>query len=93
MQAGKKLYLKLMMILASRDEALDRAKVGAFIPSPSEIADAHASYLRIQANGLLVLTGAGARAYLSLGRDDDACDSPELPRRLISSWRKGSYLP
>ena len=93
MQAGEKLYLKLMFVLASRDEALDRAKVDALIPSPREIVDAHASYPWIQAYGLLDLTSAGVRAYLKLGRDDDACDSPELPRRLISSWRKGSYLP
>ena len=36
MQAGEKLYLKLMFVLASRDEALDRAKEGGRSYSLSE---------------------------------------------------------
>ena len=62
------------MVLSSPDVAVDHAMVSELIPSPREIADAEASYPYIQSAGLADLTSTGARAFLKLGRDDDACE-------------------
>ena len=75
------IYCQLMMILASPRDALDKDEVNAWILSPQALADMDRDHLLFRRYADFDVASTGARAFLKLGRDDDAY---ELARLAVS---------
>ena len=81
-------YLRLVAFLSGATDdgsPIDNAEVNAWIPSPREIADLERDGPWMMNAWTLSVVDAAARAYLALGRDDDAY---ELSRIAVSPEQK-----
>ena len=77
--------LLIYMILSAPDGTIDAADALARLPSPTEIARQELLDPLARLYGLGAMTSYGARAFLKLGRDDDAF---ELARIAVSPEQK-----
>ena len=82
---SESIYCRLLIFIVSVPGAIDEAEVNTWMPSPKEIADMERGYNVLKIWGLYDLTSSGARAFLKLGRDDDAF---ELARIAVSPEQK-----
>ena len=76
---------RLLIFLSFPESDIDKAEVGAWIPSPAKLAQMERGYRFVQRWSLFDLTSYGARAFLKLGRDDDAY---ELARLAVAPEQK-----
>ncbi len=68
---------RLLIYLTTADNSLDAA-VNEWIPSPKKIAEMERDDLLMKRMGIYELCSFGARAFLKLGRDDDAYELSRL---------------
>ena len=69
---------RLFIFLSFPESDIDKAEVGAWIPSPAKLAEMERGYCFVRRFCLFDLTSYGARAFLKLGRDDDAYELARL---------------
>ena len=70
-----------MIYNSSSPGIIDEEEVNKIIPSPSELAKMEYEYSFLKRFGVYDLTSTGARAFLKLGRDDDAYERHVSPCR------------
>ena len=70
------IWNRLAIFLSSSPGTINEAEVNEWIPSASELAKANSGIVQIYME--FDLTGFGARAFLKLGRDDEACELARL---------------
>lgn len=70
--------MRLMMFLVSPDSSIDHAEVNLWIPSPKELAKMERGNTWVRRYVLYDLTSTAARAFLKLGRDNDAYELASL---------------
>ena len=84
---------RLLVFLSAPSGTIDDAEVEAFMPSPQELADIERGFFCGRIRGQEDLPSFGARAFLKLGRDDDAY---ELSKIAVSpkqkSIKKGNLM-
>ena len=78
-------WCRLIVYIVSPPDSINETEVDTWIPSPKELADMERTDFLIRTWGLCDLTSFGARAFLKLGRDDDAY---ELSRIAVSPEQK-----
>ena len=71
-------HLRLLLLLLAPDGAIDVAQVNEWIPSPVTLAEMERDCPSIRVYSMYDLTSSGARAFLKLGRDDDAYELARL---------------
>ena len=76
---------RLMIFLSSEKGAIDESDVDAWMPSPRKLADLERSSAWFYIGNVYDTTSMGAKAFLKLGRDDDAY---ELSRIAVSPEQK-----
>ena len=76
---------RLFIFLSFPKSDIDKVGVDAWIPSPAKLAEMERGYCFVRRWGLFDLTSYGARAFLKLGRDDDAY---ELARLAVAPEQK-----
>jgi len=76
-KTSEDVLIRLFIFLASADGTIDE-EVNAWIPSPIELSKLEHGNTNIQRWALHDITSFGARAYLKLGRDDDAAELARL---------------
>ena len=69
---------RLFIFLSFPKSDIDKAEVGAWIPTPAKLAEMERGYCFVRRYGLHDLTSFGASAFLKLGRDDDAYELARL---------------
>ena len=70
---------RLLAFLASPAGAMGEAEVDAWMPSPRELADMERRYMMyLRFGGVYDFTSFSARAFLKLGRDDDAYELSKI---------------
>ena len=79
------LNMRLMLFLSSPEGSINRAEVNAWMPSPKAIADIQVGNPWFRSYSFVDIASLGERAFLKLGRDDEAC---ELARLVLSSEPK-----
>ena len=82
-QESESIFVRLALFLSAREGDIDVAAVNKWMPSPQEFADMERlqPVRFFQMVALYEITSFGARAFLKLGRDDDAY---ELARLAVS---------
>ena len=80
-----KAHLKMMLIVCDTEDKIDPAEANAFMPTPATLAQYERESFSFREFGAYHLLGLGARAFLKLGRDDDAY---ELSRIAVSPEQK-----
>ena len=78
------IYYRLLVLLSSAPNTFDVAEVNTWMPTPKQLADMEKDY-NFFIYSAADVTGFGARAFLKLGRDDDAY---ELSRIAVSPEQK-----
>ena len=73
----EELFLRLLIFLSSSSKTIDVAEVNAWMPSPQQLASLDRDYNTSLINAHDV-TSFGARAFLKLGRDDDAYEVSKI---------------
>ena len=75
---NEKTCMRLTIFLVSSEGSIDLDEVNAWMPSPKEIATIHFGDPWFKNGYFMDIANLGARAYLKLGRDDDACELAQL---------------
>ena len=81
----ERVVCRLLAFLSSAPNTIDVAQVNSWMPTPKELADMEKDYPIALRYGTYDVTSFGARAFLKLGRDDDAY---ELSRIAVSPEQK-----
>ena len=81
----EKIHKYLLIYNSSSPGIINEEEVNKIIPSPNELAKMEQGYPLLKRFGVYDLTSTGARAFLKLGRDDDAY---ELSRIAVSPEQK-----
>ena len=83
-------FVRIAIFLSSPDGTIDAAEVNEWIPSPSALADFEKTAVPVKVFGSFDVTSFGARAFLKLGRDDDACELARLAMAPEQGTMKGT---
>ena len=80
-EEGIRISVLLFVFLSASEGAIDTAEVNSWMPSPEAIARMERETPMIRLFCVVDITGLGARAFLKLGREDDAF---ELARQAVA---------
>ena len=69
---------RLLIFLSSSKDDIDEAAVDSWIPPPTRLAELERGYVFMRTCFLSDLTSLGCRAFLRLGREDDAYELAQL---------------
>ena len=73
-----KAHLKMMLIVCDTEDEIDPAEANAFMPTPATLAQYERECFDFREWAAYHLLGLGARAFLKLGRDDDAYETARI---------------
>lgn len=68
----------MMLIVCDTEDEIDPAEANAFMPTPATLAQYERECFDFREWGAYHLLGLGARAFLKLGRDDDAYETARI---------------
>ena len=87
-----KAHLKMMLIVCDTEDKIDPAEANAFMPTPATLAQYEREGFLFREFGAYHLLGLGARAFLKLGRDDDAYETARIAVSPEQQTRKKTTL-